>query len=128
MPAMWSFTNPAVAFVSFRADRLQGLQGVLMIRLCSFPLAGSGAEIIFLQAELCMVICSVHQPLTGADFAEPSADMGWQPASAGVIALLPGRYTLNASYGGDGIYAATSVSTPFTVDSLCLLEALRLAV
>ena len=53
--------------------------------------------------------------------------MVWQPASAGVIALLPGRYTLTASYGGDGVYAAISASTPFTVDPLCLLEALRLA-
>ena len=47
---------------------------------------------------------------------------------AGEIALLPGSYDLVAVYGGDGVYAAASASTPFAVDALCLLQVLRLVI
>ncbi len=47
---------------------------------------------------------------------------------AGETPLLPGSYSLIAVYSGDSVYAAASVSTPYAVDTLCLLQVLHLAV
>ena len=47
---------------------------------------------------------------------------------AGETPLLPGTYSLVAVYSGDSVYAAASVSTPYAVDALCLLQVLHLAV
>ncbi|CAK0782794.1 hypothetical protein CVIRNUC_005989 [Coccomyxa viridis] len=46
----------------------------------------------------------------------------------GETPLLPGSYSLIAVYSGDSVYAAASVSTPYAVDTLCLLQVLHLAV
>ena len=46
--------------------------------------------------------------------------------SSGALLVPPGDYILRALYNGNSIYAASSASSPFNVDRLCLDVALAL--
>ena len=75
------------------------------------------------SAVLAFLMVRPHSSISGLPCTEHIVCM-----FTGETPLLPGSYSLVVVYSGDSVYAAASVSTPYAVDTLCLLQVLHLAV